>query len=125
MMHTAEFYINKSEKRQKLAKVVQNCAMRYKVSFRQVEIICDADMNIPGAIAQVQFAYNNIKQNIPNNKSRIEFIQAAKDLLELHQSMNELTADGVPDLVSIELSRRIIDSEIIGSKEIMIHPYTL
>ena len=55
---------------------------KYKVSFHVVETICDGDMTIPGAIAQVQSAMNSIVQG-RIWATRREFVEAAKDLIAL------------------------------------------
>lgn len=117
---SAEFYIKASKRRQDLAAAVQSRATSYKASFKKVELICDLDTSIPGAIAQVQSAFSNIQQGLPNEASKVEFIRAAEHLFELHKAMRELEADGVPVLVSLELSRRVLDSDVVGSEEIMV-----
>ncbi len=117
---TAEFYIKKSKLRQKLAEELQACAAKYKESFRRVEQICDADMTIPGAVAQVQSAFQTIKNKHSETEIRTEFIDAALDLINIHQAMDALEADGVPTIVSLELTRRILDSDVEGSREMMV-----
>jgi hypothetical protein len=131
---TAEFYIKKSKLRERLAEELQACAAKYKATFRRVEQICDADITIPGAIAQVQSAFQTIKNKHSETETeteigthsqtdteiRTEFIDAALDLINMHQAMDALEADGVPTLVSLELARRILDSDFEGSCEMMV-----
>lgn len=119
MKRSAEFYLN-SKHRQQLAAMLQDQALKYKQSFRVVETICDNNLSIPGAIAQVQGAYTKITEQRDIIETRHEVVTAAKDLLAMNQAIDRLNREGVPRLASLELCRRVLDSEISNSNEYLI-----
>ena len=47
-------------------------------------------------------------------------MSAAESLLSMESAYEELENEGVPALCSLELSRRVLDEEIVGSKEIVV-----
>ncbi len=68
-------------------------------------------------MTQVQLAMNTIKQGQTTAEKRPEFVKAAEDLIALNQVCDLLDMDGVPCLVSLELTRRILNADIPNSKE--------
>ena len=116
---TAEDFLNTNERR-KCAEVILKRARAYKIAFNVVEKECAEDLNLPGSIAQVFHASKAISEC---RKCAAELLPAAfvaaENLLHMQEAMQKLTACGVPGIIPLELSRRVLDADIEGSKEIV------
>lgn len=55
----ADSFIAGNKKRMGIAEEIQKRARQYKIAFNRVETICDHNLEIPGAIAQVMGAIND------------------------------------------------------------------
>jgi hypothetical protein len=116
---TAEDFLNTDEKRI-CAEVIFKRARAYKIAFDVVEKECAEDMNLPGAIAQVFHASKAISecQECAIELLPVAFV-AAEYLMQMQEAMQNLTDCGVPGIIPLEMSRRILDADIEGSKEIV------
>lgn len=109
--------------------------------FDKAASICDADTSKPGVMVQVVDACNKLKNNESvselmrfvkyfSNTGSVqpplvifrEAVEAAEYLMDMQAAMRELEADGdgVPVLCSLELSRQILDADVVGSEEIAV-----
>lgn len=50
-----------------------------------------------------------------------EAVEAARSLLHLEVAKSEFEAEGIPLIVSHELTRRVLDSQILASQELVVH----
>jgi hypothetical protein len=116
---TAEDFLNTDE-RKKIAEVIFKRARAYKIAFDVVEKECAEDLNLPGAIAQVFHASKAISEC---QECVIELLPAAfvaaENLIHMQEAMQNLTDCGVPGIIPLEISRRVLDADIEGSQEIV------
>jgi hypothetical protein len=89
--------------------------MTYKSSFDALEDECSRDPNLIGSIAQIMHASQAMADGI---ECKIEVLPSA--LIAAEDLLRNLTDCGVPGLIPIELSRRVLDADIQGSKEIVV-----
>ncbi len=109
---TAESFINNT-KRSDLVLKIQKDALAYKNAFAVVENICDNNIYIPGCMNQVLTAINDDtgKEFMP------EVVLAKNCFMKLQESIQELIDDGVPGIIGVELSRRVLEENIVGAEE--------
>ncbi len=120
MPKTLEDYMT-SEKRVQLAAQVGRLAQIYGNNFKKVEYICDSNINIPGAIAQVNIATMRLEKNLPTEDIIPEAVETARSLLLLDIAKDQLCDDGVPRLMALEITRRVLDKDVVGSRELTIN----
>lgn len=120
MPKTLEDYMT-SEKRVQLATQVGRLAQIYGNNFKKVEHICDSNINIPGAIAQVNIATMRLEKNLATEDIIPEVVETARSLLLLDIAKNQLCDDGVPRLMALEITRRVLDKDVVGSRELTIN----
>jgi hypothetical protein len=121
-----EHYLN-SDKRILLAEEVSRLAKIYKDNFDKLSFACtNINMNASGHthsnmndIALVFEATHLIENNLPTNELLPEAIETAKSLLSLDIAKKNFSDDGVPYVLSLELTRKVLDIDITGSKEIV------
>jgi hypothetical protein len=118
-----EHYMN-TDKRVQLAAEVSRLAQTYGDHFKKVEEICGNR----GSVAQVVMAENWLLQSIhpPDNILPPENIlpgamETAKSLISMDRAKKELMDDGVPAIVLLEITRRILDKDIHDSKPLLVH----
>jgi hypothetical protein len=119
---TLKDYIT-TDYRIKLAEEVTQLAKIYGDNFKKVEYICDSNINIPGSMAQVSIAAIRLENNHPTEDLIPEAVETAKSLLLLDIAKKRLTDDGVPHIMTLEITRRVLDKDIINSREIINREY--
>jgi hypothetical protein len=117
---SVEYYIN-SNKRIQLAEEISLLAKIYGDNFKKVENICDSNINIPGAIAQVVLATTRVENNLATDDIIPEAVETARSLLLLDIAKKNLREDGVPHIITLEITRRVLDKDILGSREITVN----
>jgi hypothetical protein len=96
----------------------------YQETFKLVNNITKNKLKMPGTIFQVNFAANALKNNNPIPETiLLEAIHAGKALLVLEKAKMDMCNLGIPYLVTMEISRRILSADIIGSKPLNIPPF--
>ncbi len=84
--------------------------------------ICDNDFNRPGVMATVLNLTEEMKLNPEStfpSYSKLE-INTALSYLALEKLLDKFSKDGIPGIMGIEITRRILDKEIKESKEFTI-----
>mmetsp|Transcript_8430 Transcript_8430/g.12561 ORF Transcript_8430/g.12561 Transcript_8430/m.12561 type:complete len:180 (-) Transcript_8430:142-681(-) len=118
---STEEFLNTDERRN-AADIIIKRARDYKIAFDTVENECSRDPTLVGSIAQVMHASQAITDG---SECKIETLLpsafiAAENLLLMEEAMRNLTDCGVPGLIPLELSRRVLDADIEDSKEIVV-----
>ncbi len=111
-MSKVETYIN-SAKRIAIVESIEQNAKLYKNAFAAVEEICDKNINIPGCMNQVITAINDTT----GRDFMSEVVYAKQCYANLQNSICELISDGVPGIVGLEYSRRILEENVTGARE--------
>jgi hypothetical protein len=117
---TVEHYMT-SETRIQLSAEVTRLAKIYGDNFKQVEYICDSNIDIPGSIAQVMTATKSLENGLDIEGIIPEAVETARSLLLLDIAKNNLRDDGVPTAIILEITRRVLDADIPNSREITIN----
>ena len=117
---TVEHYMT-SDSRIQLSAEVARLAKIYGDNFKQVEYICDSNINIQGAIAQVVLAKTRLENGIATDDLIPEAVETARSLLLLDEAKKNLREDGVPHNLVLEITRRVLDKDIPNSREITIN----
>jgi len=89
----------------------------------KLAMICDTNMSIPGAMSQLQTAATRLENNLYVEDLLPEAVEAARCLLLLEKAKREFEAEGIPVIASHELTRRVLDSHIIASQELVVREY--
>jgi hypothetical protein len=118
-----EYYIN-TDKRVQLVAEVSRLTQIYGDQFKKVEDICGNR----GSVAQVVMAEKWLLQSDhpPDNILAPENIlpdalEMARSLLSMDRAKKELMDDGVPAIVLLEITRRILDKDIHDSKPLLLN----
>ena len=117
---TVEHYMTSDTRIQLSAEVIR-LAEIYGDNFKQVEYICDSNINIPGSIAQVMMATNSLENGFYAEDVIPEAVETARSLLLLDIAKKNLIDDGVPTIIVLEITRRVLDADIPNSREITIN----
>ncbi len=107
-----------SDTRIQLSAEVARLAKIYGDNFKQVEYICDSNINIPGSIAQVILATKSLENGLDVEGVIPEAVETARSLLLLDTAKNNLREAGVPHMIILEITRRVLDADIPNSREI-------
>jgi hypothetical protein len=116
-LRTLEHYLN-SDKRILLAQEITRLAKIYKDSFDKLSIVCSQSYSM-NATALIFNATHILENKLPVNELLPEAVEAAKSLLTLDIAKKNFSDDGIPYVLSLELTRRVLDVDIIGSREIV------
>lgn len=120
MVKRIEDFLTTIERRELANKIIM-LTHQYKASFEQLSSITDANKNIPGCMAQIQNAQRILQnQQFDNFATLPEAFVAAQDWLNLMDVQSELCNTGVPIILVLELSRRVNDAHLPGSKELVL-----
>ena len=111
-MSLTKEWIN-SEKRTNIVQKIQYNAIEYKKAFSKVENICDTNLNIPGCMNQVIRAINDTT----GMEFMTEVVDAKNAFNKLQDSITELIDDGVPGIIGLEFSRRVLEESIPNARE--------
>lgn len=133
---SVEHYMT-SDKRIHLAAEVSRLAKIYGDNFNIVESICGNH----GSVAQIILAENWIRKtrmpplqenndgeddmmsNAPTKEPILpEAMETAKNWILLDRAKKELIDDGVPPIIAMEITRRVLDADIPSSKQ-LVHDY--
>ena len=116
-IRTLENYIN-TDKRIELAAEVTRLAKIYGDNFKRVENACDLNTMILGAMAQVMLATMQTENGLSTISMLPEAVDTAQSLLRLDAAKKNLRDDGVPQVIILEITRRVLDENIPDSREI-------
>ncbi len=110
---TAESYLNEKPTRHEMVRDIEEKAQEYKTAVEAVQNICDNNINIPGVMNQILTAINdrNGMQFMP------EVVHAKNCYEKLQESYTLMMNDGVPGIICMEFSRRILEEDILGARE--------
>ncbi len=110
---TANSYINEKPSRLDMVRDIEEKAQEYKNAVEAVQNICDNNINIPGTMNQILTAINDRTgmQFIP------EVVNAKNCYERLQEAYSVMMNDGVPGIICMEFSRRILEEDILGGRE--------